>query len=343
MSKKIPEIDFSYADIMTLQYNTLKWELLKTAIEIKTFDHLEKPKRASEFAKELNFNMDNTVHFLKTLTACGFLIKDGDYYQNSETTSKFLVSDRDRYIGAYANFVHGWNTPILNGNMVELLKSGPKEDKDVFGNDMFVKVSQESAKYSLCGRGKNLAEHVAKLPEFTNFKKAMDMGGGPAIISIALAELKPDLHITLLDSEGVCDIADKYIKEYEMQDRIKTFPANYIEDDIGSGYDLLMANFSLNIDKEFLEPTIEKVYNSLSDGGVFFITTIADDDDDMGEEISMLNWLSPKMLGMNTFTNANQFEKILAKAGFKAIEKFVIDNEVDKAHGKISAIAARKI
>ena len=85
---------------------------------------------------------------------------------------------------------------------------------------------------------------VARVSLF--FGKILDMGAGPGIIGIAVTAAHPSLECIVFDQPAVCKVANEVVCEYGMENRITVKSGDYMQDDIGSGYEFVMANFTLN-------------------------------------------------------------------------------------------------
>ena len=75
MKKALPELTFQITSLFSLPNQAIKWELLKTAIELGIFDHLETPDTSGSLAARLSTHPQNTEHLLNALTAMGCLFK----------------------------------------------------------------------------------------------------------------------------------------------------------------------------------------------------------------------------------------------------------------------------
>jgi cyclopropane fatty-acyl-phospholipid synthase-like methyltransferase len=97
----------------------------------------------------------------------------------------------------------------------------------------------------------------------------LDLGGGPGINCIAMVDCHPDIKGVVFDRKPSTDIAEQFIKEYSLEDRIAVLAGDYNIDDIGCGYDFIWASYTLNFAQKNLTQVIQKVYDALNPGGVF--------------------------------------------------------------------------
>ncbi|PIE66601.1 MAG: hypothetical protein CSA26_00090 [Desulfobacterales bacterium] len=80
MKKELPNPECNSEDLFMLQYEALKWELLKTAIELKLFDETNVPVTAQAVSDKLCLHSENTTYMLNALVALGCLKKENGLY-----------------------------------------------------------------------------------------------------------------------------------------------------------------------------------------------------------------------------------------------------------------------
>jgi hypothetical protein len=97
----------------------------------------------------------------------------------------------------------------------------------------------------------------------------LDLGGGRILYSHNILAAHPTLKAVIYDQPPVAAVAREFISKYGMQDRVETIGGNYLESDIGSGYDLIWASMTLYFAKERLDELVTRIYQSLNSGGCF--------------------------------------------------------------------------
>jgi cyclopropane fatty-acyl-phospholipid synthase-like methyltransferase len=86
----------------------------------------------------------------------------------------------------------------------------------------------------------NLANLVAELLDLTGVEHMMDLGGNSGVISMALLQKYPTLKSTIVDIENVCAAGREIVAEQGFSDRITYFPAEFVDDEFPSGFDLVL-------------------------------------------------------------------------------------------------------
>ncbi len=342
MLKEFPEQEYNSEDLFQLLYEPIKWEILKTAIQVSLFDHCVLPITATDLAQNLSFHARNTEHLLNALVAMGFLTKHDGQFQNTKRTNALLTSGKETSLGASLLFMESWSSPILNGGLLERVKNGPPPPQDIASGDLWEHCARQSINYTRNGRAQLITQYVSGLPEFNSFSKILDMGSGPGIIGLAVAAAHPSLECVCMDQEPVCKVIKEVVSEYGAEQRVSIRPGDYMTDDFGSGYDFIMANFTLNFYRDRLDELMSRVFDSLNPGGIFMVTSDGMSEDGTQPAESVISWLSTMIQGNDLSLKSGKIAEAMHKAGFISTEmRTLYDSEV-KAHGPVEMTFGRK-
>ncbi len=342
MQKKLPNPEFDSGKLFMLPYEALKWELLKTAIELKIFDHTSEPASALAIGGALSLHPGNTEYMLNALVALGCLKKEGGLYRNTAQTEHFLTSGKDTSLGESLLFMSAWTLPVLNGGLKEMVRNGPPPQKDMANPDIWEKAARVSVNHSRCGRAQLIARHVAALPEFPSFTKILDLGAGPGIFGIAVAAAHPTLSCVLFDQPAVTKVAEEVVAEYGMADRVSVMGGDYMRDDFGADYAFIMANFTLNFYRDRLGEIMRKVLAALKPGGIFMVTSDGLDPDKAGPAGSVISWLPTMLQGQDMSFETGQIARAMREAGFVSTEQKTLTDIELEAHGPVEMTIGRK-
>ena len=343
MKKVLPYMESDSSTLFTLPYEALKWELLKTAIELDLFDLTSESITASVLCETLSLHPANTVHLLNALTAMGCLTKRDNQYKNTRQTEQFLTSGKDTSLGASLLFMANWTTPVLNGGLKELVKNGPPPKQNLADPELWEKGARASVNHSRCGRAQTIAQHLSELPEFNSFSKILDMGAGPGIIGIAITAVHPTLTCVLMDQSAVCKVAEEVVVEYGMENRIIVMAGDYMRDDFGGEYDLIMANFTLNFYRDRLGEIMKKVLEALRPGGIFMVTSDGLNKDKTAPAGSVISWLPTMLQGNDMSFETGQISRAMLAAGFISTEQHTLMDIEQEAHGPTEMTVGRKV
>ena len=231
---------------------------------------------------------------------------------------------------------------LLNGGMKKLLKEGPPPPEPIESEALWEDAARVTLNLSRCNRAQRTAEYVSSLPEFSGFDRMLDMGAGPGIVGIAVTAAHETATCVVIDQPAVCKVADETIAEYGMEDRVTTECGDYMNDPIGTGYDFVMANYTLNFYRASLGEIMTKVYRALNPGGVFMVTSDGLNEAKTAPATMVLGWLSMSMQGMDMSFTRGEIADAMLRAGFVSTQSEMVDDVQLDPQGPIDIIIGRK-
>ena len=174
--------------------------------------------------------------------------------------------------------------------------------------------------------------------DLTDVTRVLDVGGGDAVNSIALATRNPGVEFTVLDLSGAVAIARKKIADHDMVTRITVCEADIFTDPYPPGHDcVLFANQLLIWSPEQNLQLLAKAYNALPDGGrvlVFSAMSNATGDGPLYcalDNVYFTTLPSPK----SRIYRWDEYEGWLTKVGFSQVQ--FLPGDTWTPHGVISA------
>nr|NIV40179.1 methyltransferase [Anaerolineae bacterium] len=87
---------------------------------------------------------------------------------------------------------------------------------------------------------RSLAEQVAGALDTSGVQRMMDLGGGSGVMSLALLRRNPRLSALIVDIPNVCAVGREIAAENAMEDRVTYLAADYVCDELPSGFDLVL-------------------------------------------------------------------------------------------------------
>jgi predicted O-methyltransferase YrrM len=161
-----------------------------------------------------------------------------------------------------------------------------------------------------------LAEQISTILDLGGVKKVMDLGGGSGVVSFALIRKKTDLTSVVVDVENVCVAGQKIAEENGLENRIEYLVANYLEDELPSGFDLVIFCDA----GPYSEDIFRKICKVLNpDGRLVIVYQFALEEDVANPSRLLWSFLSsmesPK--GSLNFTTSDQIHRRLKRVGFQ--------------------------
>jgi len=206
--------------------------VLLTALELDVFSAVLPGATAPEVATQLGTDPRATEMLLNALVALGALLKrEGLFRCTSE--SKALASARVGLLHT-VNLWDTWSTltDCVRGGTATSL--GPRNPEDRADDRTRAFIAAMHA------RAREGAEETVRLTGIHDAKRMLDVGGGSGAFSIAFARACPELRVEILDLGPVTALAEEYIREAGLQDRIAVRPGDMLGADFGVGHDLVL-------------------------------------------------------------------------------------------------------
>jgi len=204
--------------------------VMLTANNLRVFDQLTAPRTAAEVAALIPADPRATEILLDALTGLELLKKSGKRYRNAALARKYLVKGCDEYMGDIIRYGESlWRSW---SHLDDIVRSG-KPCREEGWRDF------EAFTLGMHNLSSKKAPAVLHDIGLGSVKSALDLGGGPGTYSIVMA--RQGIDVTLFDRPVTIPIARKVIAA-EGVEGIHFIEGDFVKDDIGSGYDLILAS-----------------------------------------------------------------------------------------------------
>lgn len=243
----------------------VRWSLLHCALHLDLFDHLHDWTRADAVAARLGANGRRTELLLDGLTACGYLRKFCGQYINTGTASRYLVSDSELYQGRVFLALSKLRLQGLD-RLPELLREEDGRSLRLEAEGLWAKAADHLADFQKL-IAPRIASLVSALPNADRFRRLLDLGGGPGCVGLTLLQAFPRLQGTLFDLPAVIAKARQQAAAMKLSQRMQFLAGDYNRDDLGSGYELVIAGRSLYYADD-LGRLLDKIAAAMNPGAV---------------------------------------------------------------------------
>ncbi len=325
--KKLPEVNHSFEGLYRMLIGPIRSKLLLTGIELKVFNQLSEPSSADAVAKAIGAHPVNTRLFLDGLAASDLVVKGEGQYQNMPVTQAFLVDGSPTFLGQMYAFQSQMWSATLNG-LSKLVKEGPpppSPEMDMGSEEMWAQFTVSLANYERAGVAQQAVELVSELPEFLSFRKMLDLGGGPGLVGIAIVASHPDMKGVIFDRPAIIKVAETFIKEYGMEERMDVLAGDYNGDSIGDGYDLIWASNTLNFARHNLDSLMKNIYDALNPGGVFISFCEGMTHERTKTDFVVLSMISIALMGQDMCFDQGEIADSMLRVGFKSVRSRTLD------------------
>ncbi len=209
---------------------------LLTALELDVFTAVGDGANAEKIGGRIGASTRGIGMLLNALVGLGLLSKSGDEYKNTPETSRFFVQrSKDNHRNGLlhlANIWHRWSTlteAVCRGTRISLNRGNTPE-----WTQSFIAAMQRNAR--------DRAQQIVKALGAAGVRRILDLGGGSGAYSIAFAQAVPEVHCEILDLPEVVPLTAEYVNKAGVSAQISVRAGDMLQDELGSGYDLVMLN-----------------------------------------------------------------------------------------------------
>jgi 2-polyprenyl-3-methyl-5-hydroxy-6-metoxy-1,4-benzoquinol methylase len=304
---------------------------------------LQVPASADLIARRLELDAANTGFWLEALWSMDLLARDERqpaHYRNTPVASDYLRSNVADYCGdAWTFRLRGMRR--FGSQLGEQVRAGQPDSQPA---DMTTTIDNWTAAARLQIAQEQRAVTVdvalrlmARVPEFTQARRLLDLGGGPGLVAIALLRDNPLLTGNVFDFEKTVAVAADNIQRAGLEQRLGVLGGNLATDAIGEGYDVIWCSSVLHFVPD-LPATLAKIHAALRPGGVLISAHAEIPADPEHARRVMPYYLSMQMLGRHV-SESGGLSEALHRAGFVNIDSYP---DVAFAVAPVSVLVARR-
>jgi len=250
--------------------------LLMSACQLRLFTHLAAtPLTATALAQRCGVPVRGLTRLANACVALGLLEKTTQGYCNTPVAATFLVQGQPGYLGDLAGGFTAEQYVAWGQLSAAIFQDAPVRLQS--GQGVMSMSAAEIDNYVLglynigllAGRG--LAEHV----DLQARQQLLDVAGGSGAFAIRFAERYPALRATVFDLPPVVQRARQLIATHQLSQRIAVRAGNYLEDDFGRGYDVVLFSNVLQTESpDTCALLLRKALAALDPGGQVVISGI---------------------------------------------------------------------
>jgi len=252
-----------------LANNFMESRILLSAAELNLFAVLNSaPLSAQEAAGRIGANLRALTVLLDALSAMGLLVKQGETYQCTHSTSSVLSKDAPNSIlPMVLHTAHLWKrwtnlTDVVQGTLAS--KDGGRLSRSPEELRAFIEAMHVIAAPR--------AQEVVVAANPGSAKALLDVGGASGTYTIAFLRAVPEMKAALFDKPEVIEMAREHLSKAGMLDRVTLVPGDFYRDDLPPGNDLAFVSAIIhqNSPGQNLD-LFNKVFRSLNRGGRILI------------------------------------------------------------------------
>lgn len=335
---EVPEVDDRPLwDVIFAIYG---YPALLLAHKLRIFPLLaENARTLPEICDALNIQQRPAEAILTAATALGFLSLKDERYSLTPVTEAYLLETSPNYFGFF------WDMMIDNSqvsSIAGLEKAVLTDSPQAYGGGDIFKSHEEQVellrRFTAGMHSISITSALVwpTIMDFSGHRTMLDIGGGSGAHSIGAALRLPNLQQALiLDFSQVCEVAEEYIAQYNLQDRVKTHAGNIWQD----GWPDADLHFFSNMYHDWMPDKCHfltaKSFRSLEPGGRIVIHEMLYNDEKTGPFTSaafsmiMMGWTEGRQYSGQELTD------MLDEIGFEKVQ-------IHKAFGYHSIVTGLK-
>lgn len=299
-------------------YNVFPSFAMLAGMQLDLFTPLkDNPMRAKALADIMGVQEEKIKPLLYLLVTAGLLKVEDEVFSNTDEAAKFLVRGRPDYMGESGAFYKVlWELALKTAESIRSGKPQAKLDFHGLPDEELLNYFRKQFHHSLSG-GREIAEKF----DFSQFQRLLDAGGGSGGVSIALCGKYPNVKATVADLPKVSNLAEKFIAEAGMSERITVSAVDLCTDSPSGTYDAAILRAVIQtLSREEAQATLANVSRAVAPGGQIYIFGTVLDNSHLGPPISM----AYSLVFLNSYDNGQaytekEYHDMLTQAGFTGI------------------------
>lgn len=309
-------------------------QALKAAIELDLFTAVAEGKDTVQTLAQRCEVAERGVRILADyLTIQGFLIKEGNRYNLTQDSAVFLDQKSPAYMGSVLGFLHAPKFTEAFQNLTDAVRKGGT----VAGESGTVAPEHplwvEFAKSMIPMMAKP-AEDIARLVSETQpgVKKVLDIAAGHGLFGIEIAKRCPDAQIVALDWPNVLTVAQDLAHQAGIDDRYRTIAGDAFQQDLGSGYDMvLLTNFLHHFSQSTCETLLRKIHRCLAAGGrVITLEFVPNDDRVTPPPVAEFSLIMLATTPEGDAYTLKEYQQMFRNAGFSKTEQHPLPGSMEQ-------------
>lgn len=295
-------------------------DCLQLALQHHLFDFLETPLSAKKLAEKVGWHAEPTAHLLELLWSFRLLDRQQEgeslHYNSSSAVRPYLCQSGERYRG------DAWHYRLqaLRGfgrELTGMLNQPLPQHNDQLPHD---------AAWAAAARGQIAQEQraltadtacaiAATVEQFNRPARMLDMGGGPGLVSVALAQRFIQLTGVVQDLPLTAEVAMGHLHAAGVSDRFSAV-SELAEDDC---FDIIWCSSFLHFVADPVQ-TLAKLYRRLKPGGVL-ISAHARLGHDPQQVSRVLPFFLPLLMRGKHVFHHGQMTQMLEAVGFRVEDR----------------------
>lgn len=298
--------------------------LLLVAHNLNLFSILDKqPLTNVQVAEALNIQIRPANAVLTFCASVGILDFDGTHYSLTSFAEDYLLESSPTYFGGFLE-LNIENDAVLSFDKFK--NAVLTNSSQVYDNGKLFQSHEQQAKlaqvftHAMHGHSMGAALAWPNLIDLSKHQVLLDIGGGSGAHAIAASLRWSNLQAMVLDMAPVCSVAEEFIANYGLQNRVKAYPSNMWDEPFPASDIHFYADIYHDWPPEKGRFLTQKSFDALNSGGRIIIHEMLYNEQKTGP-IAVANYNTAMLL----WTEGQQYSGLeistmLSEVGFNNIE-----------------------
>ncbi len=306
-----------------------KSKVLFTAIRLRIFDALAgRTATAEDLADTLGFSAQAGERLLTACTTLGFLDWDGMRYQNTELTTRYLLSGAEESIVPIALHADNVQYPLWQ-YMTEAVQENQTQNFRAFQRsgsllgDDFMRNERIARRFLGAMHWRSVSASRAELDalDLQQTHHILDIGGGTGAFCTEAVARYPQMQATILELPHICPITEEYLHKAGVEERVKVIPGDVFTSPLPGNPDTVVVTLFLHDWPEEKQRFIlKKIYEALPSHGTCIIAERFLPEDKLGDIRAALMNLNMLVATGGIEHTASEWGALLQATGFTDIK-----------------------
>jgi SAM-dependent methyltransferase len=259
---------------------------------------------------------------LYALAACNLMTIKDDLFANSREADCFLVRGSPSYRGGKHEVLStNWHAGLQTAASI---RAGSPQSK----LDFFAASEEKLERFYRSNHAQALrrGHELMAAYDFSSHGSLLDVGGGSGGVSIAITEIYPVIHSTVVDLPIVTPITRRIVGEAGATDRVNVMTADICTDELQGSYDAaVLSSFIQVISAEKACRAIKNIGEVIIPGGTIYIRGDVVDDSGLAPwEAVMRNLIYLNIYDEGQAYTESEHTEWLREAGFKDFQRKIL-------------------
>jgi len=303
-------------------YKTVSVFLAAIDLDVFTLLH-KKPRGAQDMADSTGSDARAMSILLDALSATGIIRKKNDIYSVDEETASLLSSEGDESLWHMMN--HNCHLFTSWARLAETVRTGGPVVPS--GRAARQKKSLKAFIGAMHDIGRMRAADATASLELSGVKRILDVGAGPGTYTMEFLKRNKTLNVTHFDLPEVTSIAQEYIANEGLSDRVVFESGDFENDELPGNHDLAWVSAIIHQQgRKENRALFEKIYRALVPSGRIIVRDHILDPDRTGPAPAAL--FAVNMLVRTKTGGCFTFDEVredLESAGFREVEQIKTD------------------